>query len=66
MDLIILFFNTTDLNNTYLLERLFESRGTQYFRKIKIIVPSSEKTDQIIRTILVFYSIDISRSSSHS
>lgn len=66
MDLIILLFNTTDLINTYLLERRFENRGTLHFRKIKFIVPSNEKIVQITRTILVFYSIDISRSSSHS
>lgn len=66
MDLIILLFNTIDLITTYLLERRVENRGTLHFRKIKIIVPSSEKIDQITRTILVFYSIDISRSSSRS
>lgn len=68
MDLITLFFNTTDLINTYLLERRFENRGTLHFRKIKFIV-RVKKLFKLLVPFLVFYSIDIhsfSRSSSHS
>lgn len=61
MDLIIVDFNTSDLIYTYSLERRFEYRGTLRFRKMNFF-----SSVLISCTVLVFYSIDISRSSSHS